>query len=272
MSEKTNSFGWNVYKSLLFIIVIFALIISGNRRYFVGILIFLYQLYLYRKATKPNFLFITILIFLTLVGVIGLVIIRTMPENLNTGYSIEKTIEFLNRFQNLGLKVISGAIDSPICFFFYGKIVEYVPNFIPFINGYSFIRMFFYVIPRSIWPEKPIPLSLKITATFFPFWGDRGVSSGATLVGELYWNFGHIGLMIFFFFIGYFFSFLERSFKYHAKFPIFTILLMVWIPDLLRGGGFSNSLLGVFIIFYMPFVLYFFANEFFSNFALQVKK
>lgn len=74
-------------------------------------------------------------------------------------------------------------------------IVELVPSVYPFEFGSTFIRPIIMLPPRSLNPGKPAhsTLGAKITDLFY---NQRGFGIPPTAVGELYWNFGWIGIIV----------------------------------------------------------------------------
>ena len=71
------------------------------------------------------------------------------------------------------------------------------------LYGKSVFKIFFSFIPRDIWPSKPLDTNILIVELRNnPFVG--GSSQSITFLGEIYWNFGSIGPVTFFFLIGIF--------------------------------------------------------------------
>ncbi len=68
--------------------------------------------------------------------------------------------------------------------------VEFFPRHVDFLYGYSFYGLVSSVVPRILWPEKPVGVG-KLASILY----DRNPDSsiGPSLVGELYANFGTLG-------------------------------------------------------------------------------
>ncbi len=77
-----------------------------------------------------------------------------------------------------------------------------VPDSVPLLYGQTLSKPFFWIIPRSIWPNKPETVSRLFAKIFDPHYYSVGGSRPPTVVGELYWNFHIWGVAIGFFFIG----------------------------------------------------------------------
>lgn len=62
------------------------------------------------------------------------------------------------------------------------------------IYGSSFLRVFAWVIPRSIWADKPLTVTVQVGELYIP---GRGVSMVPLLWGEVYLNFWIFGLLLY---------------------------------------------------------------------------
>ena len=69
------------------------------------------------------------------------------------------------------------------------SVVEKVPEKMNFLYGKSFIKPVFALIPRSVWPDKPISISEQLAQFLYPY--QAGFSIGTSIVGEAYMNFGY---------------------------------------------------------------------------------
>jgi oligosaccharide repeat unit polymerase len=76
-------------------------------------------------------------------------------------------------------------------------LVEAIPNEIPFQNGTTYLFLFAGPIPSSLWPEKPLPAPGIVTLALWPQkWLLAGTTIPPTLMGEMYMNFGTLGVFI----------------------------------------------------------------------------
>ena len=117
----------------------------------------------------------------------------------------------------------------------------------------SFIKPLFAIIPRSIFPGKPLPITQQLAQYLYP--NEKGLSVGASIIGEAYLNFGYPAIMIVMFLFGKFsrciYKYLQDASKndsmliYACIFPLFL--------ELFRGP-FSDAviLLVIMIILFLP--------------------
>jgi hypothetical protein len=86
--------------------------------------------------------------------------------------------------------------------------------------GSTFIRFFSWVIPRSIWPDKPLTLSLQLGNIYLP-----GVAPALLEFGEFYYNFSKVGIILFPLLMYFFFTLLRKfSSKIGYKKYLFFII------------------------------------------------
>ena len=84
-----------------------------------------------------------------------------------------------------------------------GKVVDNIKGSNDFQYGYMTIfEMFTILIPRSLWPNKPIAKSVRFSEVFFHLNG--GVSP--TIIGETYWDFGLFGVVVILFLLGFIYA------------------------------------------------------------------
>ena len=119
----------------------------------------------------------------------------------------------------------------------FALIIDKIDHGLELQYGKTILSIFYEVIPRGIWPDKPFSTGFLFVDIFMPdYFLSRLVAGMSTLPGELYWNFSLIGMLISMFFIGLFF---KISYSY-----------------------FTMNLNKSTILVYLPFVIYAFAvNE-----------
>ena len=112
------------------------------------------------------------------------------------------------------------------------------------VYGTTFLRLFTWFIPRNIWPDRPLNLSLQVGALYTP-----GVAPAVFTFGEFQFNFAQLGLLFFPLFIFLFLIFRtfiisKLSYKFYFsfvlgflmfRFPISEIITMVIISVLFYG-------------------------------------
>lgn len=72
------------------------------------------------------------------------------------------------------------------------NVFKDVGSTIDLAMGSTFIRLLSWVIPRSIWLDKPLPVSIQLGNYYIP-----GVAPALLLFGEFFYNFSFIGIFIF---------------------------------------------------------------------------
>ncbi|MBI9036436.1 MAG: O-antigen polysaccharide polymerase Wzy, partial [Bacteroidales bacterium] len=100
--------------------------------------------------------------------------------------------EFIHNFKISDFYSFFGSTDlSDIRFFI--VIHKHYDSLVDYKYGETFLRIFYQIVPRSIWPDKPLDLSLEAAHLYLP--GARaGTPPG--FLPELYMNFGIIGVII----------------------------------------------------------------------------
>jgi hypothetical protein len=73
------------------------------------------------------------------------------------------------------------------------QIVKTFPKAHPFLGGATIAKLFFSVVPRSIWADKPMNITGAMAELFVG--GKQGTSLAATIYGEFYANFGIFALL-----------------------------------------------------------------------------
>lgn len=108
-------------------------------------------------------------------------------------------------------------------------IYKLFENYDSFLYGLTFVKPFFFYLPRSIWASKPESITIIAANTY------GGASMVTTIIGEMYMNFHFLGILIL---------------------PIFLWLLdNVLTISLKKYGEFAKIILFIFglLIFRMPF-------------------
>jgi len=70
-------------------------------------------------------------------------------------------------------------------------IVAETPHDLPYRFGETLLIWIVFPIPRAIWPGKPVNVGGQIAAEIY----GAGNGTPPTLIGELYWNFGILGVL-----------------------------------------------------------------------------
>jgi hypothetical protein len=127
--------------------------------------------------------------------------------------------------------------------------------------GKTYESIFFFFVPRSLWPEKPIlnqwQHDISITGRDF---GEMGQIS--LISGEAYANFRYIGVFLISFFVGRWYSFLYNSYSnLPAKHKGFLLLLLfnMVLFQVWRDGMISLILFP--FLNYLPIMILYFIKK-----------
>ena len=136
-------------------------------------------------------------------------------------------------------------------------LVEAMPSEIPFQNGLTYLFLFATPIPSSLWPEKPLPAPGIFTLALWPQkWLLAGTTIPPTLMGEMYMNFGTLGVFIGMILFGALYRIVYARSLATACAPTPTILyalMLVGIIHYVRGA--FPEVTAVLLIFILPTLL-----------------
>jgi len=121
-------------------------------------------------------------------------------------------------------------------------VLEGVPEVLDFQYGRSLIDLVYYPIPRLLWPAKPELTAMLFCKTFFPTATAAGIVQGIPYLGELYLNFGPLGIPIGMIGLGLFCRALYVYFKANGSNLASLLIYVCSVEPLLRsmrGGLFA---------------------------------
>lgn len=128
------------------------------------------------------------------------------------------------------------------------RVIDAVPEVLPYENGGTITRFALAPIPRSFWPEKPIITPGPIVGARLYGTTRSGVPPG--LSGELVWNFGRLLAVAFAFLFGLLLGGIEKRWYPRNTQDLTGILIYLTVfftfgKDLL-GVSVGNAVFGVF--------------------------
>ncbi|WP_330203110.1 O-antigen polymerase [Cyanobacterium sp. Dongsha4] len=112
-------------------------------------------------------------------------------------------------------------------------LFAFVPETVDYLYGYSYLAIPTTFIPRSIWPDKPRAIGGIAGKEFFN--SPAGIPPGN--VGEAYWNFGVLGIVIIFILFGIFHRYLVKTYTFHAGKPGVIFLYLLTLTSFSPGSG-----------------------------------
>ena len=231
-----------VHFAVLVAILLLALNFTSARRDVVAIIliyVFIHS-WLLHQLNYKKIVFITI----NVIFIIGSVYFVTLNRSFD--FSMDEIAQFSSRVINNNNGIIATILslaDFGVAFDNYISILKSET----YIYGDSFVRLFTYIIPRSLWPDKPLDVVTLIVNNLAQFNFAGGTSQSVTLIGELYWNFGIISVMFGMSFLGILHNLLDRLIIYgRPQFSIFSLSLIPF-TFLMWRGGFTTQM-----VYFMP--------------------
>ncbi len=239
-----NQFSENkLISGVLFYITLIIQLLRGFR-FIVLILVlaFFINYYLQRKK-RPSLKIVIVLLAIIIfaIGIMGFYRAASRTGTMNT----------LNWNEFNSQAIVDAIFDNFRIYKTYYAVIKSVPDIIPHMFGKQmFIYTIIMFIPRFIWsgkPNNPGMDAIKVGIS------DYAAKAGQAYpnIGEFYYEFGIIGVIIFMAFFGW----LLRKIKYHYFYSddiLDRIVIAIWIPAtfqlIIRGYTPSNFYLLVFLL------------------------
>lgn len=167
------------------------IVVTGDRRYSVIMLIVVFLSYLKKNKIKLNLKVLLPIIYLGIILLNFLIVIRNQRLIGFNGILSFIQLNFKDIFFGTDF-IIETLSEFGLSFFSVVNVFTYIPNHIPFYHGFTFLAM--------------VPTLLPIGWAFPNFFAKASLSNvinarigypvGATLLGDLYGNFGYFGGII----------------------------------------------------------------------------
>ncbi len=204
--------------------LLMGVLVSGNRIHLVlvGLYVLPFILIYNRKLVAP--------------------IIFAMPAVIILGSYWANIRSYTDKFKGIEVytdRIISGEVDfmTPVVEIFEGvnilvlfEIVKKAGSEFDFILGETYLKSITWIIPRSMWPEKPLNATQAVAALIEP--GERGWSVSFTQFGEVFFNFGMAALVfipIMTIFIVVSSNYLEKRFYRIPLIAVSACLIIFWM-------------------------------------------
>jgi len=229
-------------KLLLGVLTLSSFVVIGFR-FIIIILVFAPIVFAYiKKNTRPKVVSIVmmLLVVLVMINIVGFI-----RDNIRAG----KGVQWDSFNYNFVTNTIKGNFDN-VYMPFYG-LVDAVPERHDYTWGQQFLYTGTMLVPRALWPEKPMPLFKELVATAV---SDYAVIAGVALpnIGEYYAEFGIAGCIICMFVFGYVFGWCTKLYQMpirndHALIA-YSIIFPASMQLVIRGYTSSNFYLMVFLL------------------------
>lgn len=113
---------------------------------------------------------------------------RNVPTEISENVSVYRDADLGNR----AVTVLMDACDGSDTVFLFHIINDFGDKY-PFMHGTSYARAFSFMVPRSLYPDKPKDFALRLAEIYEP---NETTSFAATQLGELYANFGPVSVLL----------------------------------------------------------------------------
>lgn len=130
-------------------------------------------------------------LFLLIFAVAGLTLLLASMNFLRTfGLNTERSFKDM-----LDLDYLFESTDFNFSYYWFNELLKVKS---PYINPIVYLKPIFAFIPRSIWTNKPEPLSMQVLKYINPAKAATGYSTaGNSVLGEGYAMFGYFGMFLF---------------------------------------------------------------------------
>ncbi len=258
--KKRNLLAFMVFLGFLSFIILES---SGRRDLLKIIIIYLFFIQIY----YGNLRLLTLSIFLS-IALFGMVIITTL-RTFNTGWLYERDIGITDIYQNPEYlkRVLEGYGDYLQNALVLGDFGVAYNNFmyiykniteIGFLYGQSLFRLFYTWIPRSIWENKPYDVQLQIVKLNLNPYYTGGSSQSVTFIGEVFWNYGFLAIVLTFFFLGKIIKKIDENLYRLENYQVIALLSLSPFFMLMWRGSFTTTLVyaiaNLIIIYFCYFI------------------
>jgi oligosaccharide repeat unit polymerase len=227
-----------IFFSMLFISMYIFMGLYARYR-FIAMILSIFFLYYIQKDKRPKVFNVLLTIPLVLIGFALTGIFRGI---LKTGIDFRILLEAIKN-EGLILRFLSSQGDAAM-FDFLVLYFQEIPKNINYLYGLGFLQIFIHPIPRIIWESKPIQPSAYFMSEILPKFYKFGVGFASSIFGDLYWNFGLIGIIVGMFLTGLFLKTVYLWFiknKDILSFQIIYAFSLSFLPMYMRGEFVGTS-------------------------------
>lgn len=233
----------------------FSFIFTFARRLLIYPIIISFIVFIIVKKTKPKLTHV-ILIMIFLVFIVLPIMVSVRTHGFNKG--LQNFIYVISDYETY-MRYLAMSTDVSWSYSVAAKIIEENSR----INPVTLFKPILMFIPRSVWPNKPLPLSLEIVS-LLKLSDDKMLSIPVSIVGEAYVYFGSMGIIIYGLIWGYITAVMDKIIilkrdKYgndNTFILIITVSLMVQIVSGAMRGDIASTLQEtIFVV--IPFIIIF---------------
>lgn len=220
------------------------------------IIVYLFQpvviyYYIRKFRTQKRLSFLVALIIISVFAVLIIVILGSMRVHIAKGGFLGDISSMPDIFL---MGIVQRLIGEFTQFDWFAIILYLVPMAVPYHNGSTFLQFFYMFIPRAFWAEKPLPIAYTVNQMFTQSPNPSGTPF--TILGELYLNFGILGIILGMILFGLFFKSIYCYFKNNNRNLASIIIYSYLFVNIHRlfTRSFAPKLFGI-VIFLIPLII-----------------
>lgn len=239
LSSKRGKILWIFLCVAMFLAGVSSIIFSARRemlKFVLGLVILWHFL---KRPVQLRWVIIGSALIIVLVLEVG--IWRTYP---NWDEFITANINLLQLRSKHKLLWFLSMSDYAIAFENLEYIISSVPDRTPYLGGVTYLKPLLWWVPRSLWPEKPENITRLIVYEPRPHSFAGGTSQGVTMIGEMYWNLGLVGVVVGMYLFGLIARVIEVYARPHTRSLPSVVFYALTVPMLFEQfrGGFDTIL------------------------------
>ena len=241
--------GRYIYLLIILTIILSFFLLQFTRMY---LLIYLITIFLSLYIESNKFHILSLILF----GALSIGLLITMREY-RSFEKVDKSniINYFNKTDDASLFLKS--IDTFHTYEMYLFVIRDFPEKFEFIYGVSLLKPLFSFIPRAVWEKKPENLTNSLPKLYYGNSRGYNYSSGMTIIGEFYINFGIIGVLFLNYLFGYISGYFVKFFySNQSDFKrIIGLSYLAIFPSLMRGGINTTVILFAVSVFFIFIIL-----------------
>lgn len=218
----------------------------GLRGRVLEMILAVFVVYNIRKQKNPSVKF-----FVLSVLAVPFVVLYGIYRDLVRGgeISFKEALGLLRDNSDQGISIISRFMHR---FDAFDNFCYILADYSNFKYGKSFIDFFFQPIPRSILPNKPQIFTSEMTALFRPDLFDQSIALTYSGFGEMYVNFGFLGIVFAGIWVGILIYHMESIFiaARQSDFWLLWYISLYQYPFYILSSGFINDVGNINLIMY----------------------
>jgi oligosaccharide repeat unit polymerase len=233
---RQRRYRWRFF-SLVLLFFVVEMVMEGNRIFIaVFLLSVISSCWLFgRKKVIAGILLVAPLIAFAFVAWASL---RSSLTNIEENFAGYLTTDIGNRTETTLIDAFDGTGSMLLL-----HVVNDFGREHPYLYGLSYSRALTFVIPRSVYPQRPESFSVMLADTYEP---GQGTSLSSTVLGEMYANFGPFSMLLLPLFTAALISLHNRLIARRERYVLLasvSFVLMIWHVRIAFAETFVSFLL-----------------------------